>query len=360
MTHSPTFPTSLDSTMLSAYTDCPQKFFLEYCLKLAPSGVSPDLHAGGALAAGFEAARKGFYFENLSQEEATFAGLAAFTKYWGWYEPPEKHVKTYLNCAFALSEYFNKYPMKTDHARPIRLPDNRPAVEYTFALPTDVPHPETGEPILFSGRCDLVASLRDNGGAIAVVDEKTTKSISNTFFRKWSMRGQFYGYAKALQMTGLDVEYALIRGIGLQVSEIVFAEVLQPLTDFNIDKWWVATNQKIAEIAGRWKYMNARRIDVAKELRLPASDPKLIEYQNKVSHTPWTYAFGEACEGFSGCAFKKNCLSKNPHLYYDDYDRRTWDPLAKNPTEGNIDTLSQIESTELPEGVFESFKAGTL
>jgi hypothetical protein len=350
MTETPTFPKSLDSTMVSSYTDCPQKFFLEFCLKLAPIAVSPDLHAGGALASAFEVARKAFYFDGLPQDRAIEMGFAEFTRFWGDYEPPEKHAKTFINCGFAFTEYFNQYSMVTDHLNPIRLPDGRPAVEYTFAIPTKVPHPETGEPILFSGRCDLVAELTNNNNAIAVVDEKTSKSIGNSFYRKWGLRGQFRGYAYALREAGINVEYALVRGIALQVTQTQFCEVLVPIADYSLDRWWVATNQKIAEIANRWKYMQGKRETVKGMLDqgVPIPDYQVANHMNAVSHDAWTYAFGEPCEQFFGCAFKQLCLSQHPHMSYDNYERRYWDPLAKNPTEGSVDTLQGMTSTELP------------
>lgn len=344
---SPVFPKSLDSTMISAYTDCPQKFYYEYCLKLAYAGTSPDLHAGGALAAGFEAARNAFYRDSLSQPQAVAKGLEAFVDYWGLYEAPEKHVKQFNTVAYLLGEYFEAWPMATDHIQPYRNPQNhRPAVEFTFAMPTEITHPETGMPLLYSGRCDLVGVITDMNNAAAVVDEKTAKSMGPSFRTKWDMRGQFYGYARAAIEADIPVEFAVVRGIQIMVTDTNFEEIIIPTPAYRIDRWWRATNQKAKEITLRWDWMQKIRTDIKQKYGHLSDCHNLM---NKASHDVWTFSFGEPCEQYGGCTFKRSCLRENPHLFYTQYETREWDPLAKDPAKSNGDALKELSSVEAPE-----------
>lgn len=347
------FPDNLDSTMLSAYTDCPQKFFMEYILRLSPSGTSPDLHAGGALAAGFEQTRRSYFGEKLSHSQSVAKGFEAFTRYWGPYIPPEGHQKDFIGCGFAFSEYFNRFPMATDHCQPHFYADGQPAVEFTFGVPTEVAHPITGMPILYSGRLDMLGILSQQNYKLAVVDEKTTKSLGEYWFRKWAMRGQFYGYAHAVQETlNVEVPYALVRGIGLLKTKTDFAETIVPLSDFRIKRWWTATNMKIREIVGRWEVMQQRREkERAFYTPLGITVEELNRKMDRQNHDVWTYAFGEPCENYGGCAFKQSCLREYPHLFYEDYDTRVWNPLAKDPTEGSVNKLDGMDPIALPDGV---------
>ena len=340
----PVFPNSIDSTMLSAYTDCPQKFFIEYCLRLSPQGRSPDLHGGGAVAAGMEATRKAFFHDGKSMEESVGVGLEAFTIYWGDFEPPEKHNKTYINMAHAFTEYWIKWNLETDDLTPLDLPGEASSIEFTFALPTRVTHPITGDPILYSGRCDLAAT---RGGIVQVVDEKTTKSLGSSFARKWGMRGQFMGYCFALNTLGMQCEHALIRALCIQVTDLKLEEILVPVPYYKQQRWWNASQNKIEEIVGRWHWMLERREQIAKQ-NPTLGRIELNQLQNEASHGIWTYAFAEACEQYGGCSFKTLCSRQHPELHYGGYDTRIWDPLAKDPTAGSTSSMEEMESTSLP------------
>jgi len=339
----PIFPNSIDSTMLSAYTDCPQKFYIEYCLRLSPQGRSPDLHGGGAVAAGMEATRKAYYLHKLPMSEAVALGFAAFTKYWGDYDPPEKHVKSFINMAHAFTEYFIKWDLDNDDLQPIDLPAGASAIEFTFALPTEVKHPITGDPLLYSGRCDLVGQ---RNGEVAVVDEKTTKSLGPSFYRKWGMRGQFLGYCYAVNKLGVDCEAAIIRALCIQVTDLKLEEVRVPVPYYKQERWWETTNNKLRELVGRWEWMQDRRTSLVRDNYRDRVE--FNQAQNKVSHGCWSHAFAEACEQYGGCSFKTLCSREYPHLHYGGYDTRIWDPLAKDPTAKSITSLEEMDSIALP------------
>lgn len=52
-------PLNVDSTMMSCFRSCPQKFFREFVQGYRPAGISIDLHAGGAFALALEEVYKG-------------------------------------------------------------------------------------------------------------------------------------------------------------------------------------------------------------------------------------------------------------------------------------------------------------
>ena len=98
----PEFPSKIDSSMLTCFDSCRHKFFREYILGLAPYAISPDLHAGGAMAHGFELARKAYYKEGKSAEESIFIGAVGISDFWGDYNPTpmkgdKEHIKSLVN-----------------------------------------------------------------------------------------------------------------------------------------------------------------------------------------------------------------------------------------------------------------------
>ena len=86
--NTPMFPEVIDNTMRSDFFDCPQKFKKSFVDQLGSAQPSTDLHAGGAFAAGIEAARIAFYRDGLPQMEATIKAIDAAVVYWGDFKPP--------------------------------------------------------------------------------------------------------------------------------------------------------------------------------------------------------------------------------------------------------------------------------
>ena len=181
-----TFPEAVDSTMLSAFGACPQKFFLEFLLGRAPTGKSVHLHAGGAFAKALEVIRMKFYHEGKSQEEAILHGYVAFSKFWGDYQAPEREYKDYINMWGAVVRYFEEYPLESDMFQPVMMDDGKPAVEFRFSIPMLHTHPDTGNPVMFAGRLDQLST--DHPGTCYAQDEKTTKALGPSWYRQWAMR----------------------------------------------------------------------------------------------------------------------------------------------------------------------------
>lgn len=338
----PTFPSSIDSTMLASFTECPQKFFVEYILRLSPQGFSPDLHAGGAFAAGIEAARKAVYFDKLPIDIAVGKGLREFAHYWGDYIPPDNHPKDFVNTGFALTEYFNEWNPYSDELQPVYLPGGQPGIEYTFSIPMNINDPITGTPILYSGRCDMVG---ERAGIPMIVDEKTAKSLGPKWVLKWNMRGQFLGYAYAVNILDINVEYALVRGVALQKTQTQFQEATVPLPRFRQDQWWHSANQRVYLIRTIFENM-MDMWEKNKEMLANTEDRKLLLEH---CHSYWIKAFGESCEMYGGCWLKDTCIRQHVANHYGNFERNTWDPLAKNPTHLNEQPFLGMESIAVPD-----------
>ena len=82
----PHFPVAIDSTLLGTYRSCPHKAFRQYIEHWKPAAESVHLIAGGAFADGIEAARRAFYEDALSPQDAVALGLRALVEKYGDFE----------------------------------------------------------------------------------------------------------------------------------------------------------------------------------------------------------------------------------------------------------------------------------
>jgi len=294
------FPSLVDSTMMSAFDSCEQKWCYEFGHKLSPLAISPDLHAGGAFSHGIAIARTGYYKYKLSQNDALIAGARGIMEFWGDFDPPEKNPKTCEAMVGALEDYLNTYPFETDLYQPLILSDGSAAVEYSFSIISDVLNPDTNEPVVFAGRFDMLANY-DNQ-FLCIVDEKTTKAFYGDWDAIWGMRGQFMGYCYALQQNGYKVDIAVIRGIQILKTMYHQREVLEQYPQWQIDRWWETMNKKLRKMVECWKTND------------------------------WTLSFGDACGNYGGCVFIPLCISATPENQFSNYQRREWNPLEKDPT----------------------------
>ena len=149
------FPQVIDSSMMEDAA-CQYKFFIKHVLKKHEPGTSVDLHAGGAIAHALEAARLSLWVDKQPLDKALEVATEAFIEFWGDYEAPENHAKDFVNTINAIYSYFEEYPPHTDKIEPYLFEGGRPAVEFTFAIPLPIMHPDTNEPLVFAGRFDLL------------------------------------------------------------------------------------------------------------------------------------------------------------------------------------------------------------
>lgn len=304
MGHEPHFPKNLDSTIMACFDTCETKFYQEYCLRLAPNAISPHLHAGGAIAYGCEIVRKAVYIDGLSTREALIRGTNAFMEFWGLDEDApfvhEKNPKTFNNTLGALWDYFYTYDPVTDPIQPIRGADGKPAIEFSFGIPMEVNHPETGDPILYAGRFDMLGNY--NGNMPCVLDEKTATSLSAGWANQWAMRGQFLGYCFAAQKYGYECSTAVVRGLAIQKTQYKHLQAIVQFNNFHIERWWEQINMRAQRAVDAW------------------------------NSGKWFMSFGDGCGAYGGCEYMELCVSPDPTTWYGDYAERLWDPLNRNPT----------------------------
>lgn len=304
------FPTVIDSTILSDFTNCPLSAYRKYCLKLASPYKSIHLHAGGAFAKAIEIVRKARWLEGKSFNDSIEDGYIAFVNAWGNFEAPEVGSganKTFERVWGAVESYFDEYPMDTDPIRPYMLSNMEPGIEFSFGIPLDgINHPDTGDPMIFGGRLDLLGYYRD---LPAIIDEKTASQLGDSWAKQWKMRGQFFGYVWAVRHHDVRVKCAIIRGVSILKTKYGHLEVIeQNFSDFMLNRWEANMRRKLQMFIGM--YQHARSIE---------------DHDGLVS---FPMAFGDACNAYGGCMFKDLCVSKKPSVWYNNYSRRDWNPLV--------------------------------
>lgn len=293
----PLFPHTVDSTILGAFRACPQKFFRQYVQHWKPLAQSVHLVAGGAFASGIEAARNSFYVAGESSETAEAAGLAALIAHYGAFECPEDSAKSLERMCGALEFYFSNYPLGADGAVPITLASGRRGIEFSFAEPLDIKHPVTGDPILYTGRSDMIA---ERAGGVYIYDEKTTSSLGASWGRQWEMRSQFTGYSWAARKQGIKTHGAIIRGVSILKTKYDTLEVPTYRSDYELDRWEGQVVRDIQRMIQCWE------------------------------SGVWDWNLDGACTDYGGCSFVKVCKSSDPEQWLPAYfEQRVWDPLAR-------------------------------
>lgn len=305
-------PIYIDSTMMSAFRSCPQRFYNEFVLNIAEHTTSPHLHAGAAFARGLDVARRAYWRDGCSDNAAIARGLCALWDYFGDYTPNDPRItKTWDRLSSAFVCYFDEYPFEDDHAKPLLLKDGSPCVEFSFSIPMGVRHP-SGEEFIFTGRMDMLATYLNS---LAIVDEKTTTSLGASWSGKWDLRSQFLGYIYAARYYGYEVKYTLVRGIGLLKNEINYLETIIPTRDHLVERW----HQQFMRDLHRMRECYTEGV--------------------------WDYDLGDSCNDFGGCPYKTLCLSANPEQWIPSYSTRSWNPLALDPTETRKQLHPMFEET---------------
>lgn len=296
-------PQHIDSTMMTCFRSCPRKFHNEFILGLRPPGISIDLHAGACFADAIEQVYRGIWEQKLSLETALLMAQARFFVEWGDVEPPEwkKTAKTKDRVWEAVESYFNTYAPLTDHVRPYFNVEGKPSFEYTFAIPLEDDFPEhpDGGPFLYCGRFDMLGQYQDRP---CVRDEKTTgSSIGRNWASQWDLRSQFMGYVWACQQSGLDLDTVIVRGIAIQMTQIVHAEAIKIYSNYLVEKWYDQLRRDMWRLIHSW-------------------DEGYFDYN-----------LGDSCTAYGQCQFLNACASPNPENWFTEFEIRHWNPIEKNP-----------------------------
>lgn len=281
--------------MLKTFRECPRKFELEYLQHWKIKKQSVHLHAGAAFASGLEHTRRAFYEQGLSASDSLEVGIAALLSAYGDFECPPDSAKSAARMCGALEYYFEAFPLATDPLKPYIWAKGRHGIEFTFAMPLPFQHPRTGEPLIYTGRADMIG---ERDGTLYIEDDKTTTSLGASWTNQWDMRSQFTGYAWAAAQSGLPIQGIFIRGISILKTKFDHAQVITYRPKWMIDRWLGQTLKDLARMEVMWE---AGEFD---------------------------YNLDEACNGYNGCLFRRVCLSQDPQVWLEaDYERRVWNPL---------------------------------
>jgi hypothetical protein len=308
----PMFPHTIDSTILGTFRSCHQKAFRAYIEHWKPKSESVHLVAGGAFAKGIEVARKA-YFEGVAvvpkvetvfnpemavydrkvtweesacdvgdSENAQMLGLQALVAAYGDFECPPDSAKSLERTAGALEFYFANYPFGMDGTNPVTFQNGRRGIEFSFAEPLPINHPVTGDPLLYTGRADMVA---DFAGGTYVFDEKTASQLGAS----WSA-----------QRSGLNVQGAVVRGVSILKTKYDTQQAITYRTPYEIDRWMGQVLRDLKAMIQCWE------------------------------EGYWDWDLDHACAEYGGCMFQSICKSETPQDWLPMYfEQRVWDPLAR-------------------------------
>jgi hypothetical protein len=311
------FTTYLDSSMLACYKACPQKFWRTYLQHWKPRGQSVHLVAGKAFARGLEVSRKCFYEGQYEievtgkkamvaapkgdSEHAISEGLKALSLAYGDFACPADSAKSLERMMGAFEYYWDHYPLHEDVGNsPLQMASGKRAIEFSFAEPLDVRHPETGDPLLYVGRMDAIYGYA--GGAY-IVDEKTTTQLGASWGRQWDLRGQFTGYGWGCGKAGLRVDGAIIRGVSILKTKYETQQAVTYRPEWQIERWYNETCMWVEMMVRDWK-------------------------ENYFLHN-----FSDSCSSYGNCAFTRVCTSETPDPWLEaDFEKRVWDPVLHTET----------------------------
>lgn len=301
LTVRPDFPVAIDSHMRATFINCPRKFFYEDLHKLRLKGSDDiHLHAGKAYARGLEVTRFLYYTGACDAREALQHGIVAFVESWGDYQEAPDIKKSFVNMMGAVISYFTTYPLDDDPFKPLMI-NGTPMVEFSFAIPLEgTKHPQTGEPIIYFGRADMIGEY-GTGGPQLVNDDKTTVALGGSWVSQWELRAQFTGYVWAARHHGIPAEGAMVRGTSILKDSYGHAQA-GPLyrPQWQLDRWERQLRRDIDRMIDSWQ------------------------------SGEWDYNLDQTCfQYFRPCPFLTMCTNEKPEQWLGDYEHHEWDPLAQ-------------------------------
>lgn len=323
------FPKVLDNTIVSTWETCPAKAYLGHFLHLKPKGPQVHLDAGAVYAEGMETFRKAYFTEGSPTEgdagASKVAGLRAMCEAWGYDEEVDKVFSTTKKEFHRVAElyigYFKKFGVKTDVIKPLII-DGKPAVEKSFTLVLDIKHPDTGDPILYHGRFDMLA---DYQGGIFVFDDKTCSQLGATWASQWDFRSQFSGYVYGAKTYGYEILGAVVRGACFYVDRVDYMESITRRQSWELEKWWEDLHVAVHNMVAYYKHM--KEVE-ATRINEPKFHPIMLS-----GLVPQRGIFSGACNAYSGCEMQQLCKSKTPQRWLENFEVRVWDPTNKNQEE---------------------------
>lgn len=327
----PILPLHIDSTMISAFRSCPQRFYNEFVLGLRPTRRSIDLHAGAVFSKALEHFYSLIWIEGLAPDEAIVRTQEVFMREWGDFVSNKPNSpKTPQSMWDAFLDYVRTYPPFTDHIQPYFTPSGRPTFEYSFALPLGASRPEdpdfplhpSGQPFIYAGRPDALGHW--NGKTI-IRDEKTSAKLDSNWAEQWDLRSQFMGYVWAAQQQGLSVDTVAVRGIIITKTMIRQVEAFKVYSRHDISRWFEQLRRDLWRIRRAW------------------------------DEGYWDYNFADSCTNYGSCMFLPLCKSPSPSNWYSTFEVSRWNPLDRNPIDpSNPSVPSPPSDPSIPPSAGES------
>jgi len=295
------FPPVLDNSIVTSYKRCPTLFKLQYLESWASKFPSPHLHAGGAFAHALEETRRMFYVQGWDAPASIAYGCTAMENFWGDYRPPDYVAKTLDRMLAAFDFYWANYPLSHEECPPTRLPSGKYAIEFSFAQPLPIPHPISGDPLIYCGRMDMIA---DAYGGRFIVDEKTTSSLGPTWSKQWDLRSQFTGYAWGARENGLTVQGTIVRGVAILKTKFDTQQAVVYSPEWQIERWYSELLTYIQRMIADFERDN------------------------------FLHNLGDTCADFGGCQFREACAVQDPTSQLETgFARRRWNPITRQTTE---------------------------
>ncbi len=308
------FPRVLDATMLSDWRSCPHKFFRRHVQGLVRPRTNVHLHFGACVARGLEVARR-TYWETRDTGDALHCACEAVIESWGGFEPPvaptrTEAAKTLSACLAAIQSYLAEWSLDTD---PFQIHEHmgQPCIEWSGAWP--IPgsrHPETGEPLLYAGRFDLIGDFQHSTWGL---DDKTTGSSpdSDMWRNQWKLRSQFSGYAWLARQYGIPLKGFIVRGLGILKTDIKLGWALAPRPDWLVDRWLAQLRDDTEKMCHQY---TSYEIDGG---------------AFKTNGHAYPQVFDSACADFGGCTYLDLCSSEHPDDWLSEFEVSRWDPLVR-------------------------------
>lgn len=300
-----TFPSIIDNSMGADFRVCEERWFRKHCQKLALLDDNVHLVAGGAYARGLEVTRKLHFDHGWPIRPALREGIKAAIEYYGPFEPHGRlTAKNIWRVIGAMEWHFNRWPID-EGIIPFKPEGaDRHAIEFSFAEPIPgVEHPETGEPLLYSGKCDFIGIDVDTG-VIGPVDDKTTSSLGEYWLNKWDLSSQMFGYIWAARRAGYPATAAFIRGVSILKTKYGDANARTYMSDMMAVRFEKNVTRTVKNMIAAWKRYKAQE------------------------EQPFQMAMGGACTDFGGCGFKQLCESDTPEVWVPvNFTVNKWNPL---------------------------------
>lgn len=291
------FPRVIDSSMLGTLKSCQQKFNYTYLQEWKPKGLSVHLHAGKSFASALEATRRAYYTSCQSSERSIAIGLGRLMHEYGDFECPSDSAKSLERMMGAFEYYWSRYPLGDPKSFPLTLPGGKLGVEFTFAHPLPINHPETGDPLLYSGAMDAIYS---HAGDTYIIDEKTTSQLGASWSRQWDLRAQFTGYAWGCREAGIRVAGAIVRGVSILKTKYETQECITYRPEWQVNRWYSEMLTIVHRAIASWK------------------------------NDQWLHDLDSACSEYGGCPFRQCCTVQDDQPWLESYfERRHWDPISR-------------------------------